>query len=160
MSGVRSVGWLRGTGALAVVLALMGMALAGCTAARNGLGTHDSQCFRVLPEARAAVGRSADFSGVRALPGNDLVKAIQDLRSTHGTPPDALMDIAPQTTCLVAYRGRFTVGTVSQGWAAEPGPYRAAVVVMGLSNDKVVATVLFRTVPHSIEFLHRLAFVT
>jgi hypothetical protein len=141
-------------------IALMGTALAGCTSARNGLGTHDSLCFRVLPEARAAVGRSADFSGVRALPGSDLVKAIESLRSTHGTPPDALMDVAHQTTCLVAYGGGFTVAGVSQGWAAEAGPYRAAVVVMGLSDDKVVATVLFRTVPHSIEFLHRLAFVT
>ena len=29
--------------------------LGGCTASRNGLGTHDSVCFRVYPEARAAV---------------------------------------------------------------------------------------------------------
>jgi hypothetical protein len=150
----------RRTVAAVVAVLLAGTALAACTSARNGLGTHDSLCFRVLPEARVAVGKAADFSGVRALPGSDLVKAIESSHSRHSTPPDALMDVAQQTTCLVAYSGRFTVATVSQGWAPETGPYRAAVVVMGLSNDKVVATVLFRTVPHSIEFLHRLAFVT
>ena len=143
-----------------VALAVLGgSGLAGCTSARNGLGISDSQCFRILPQAQAAVGKSATFEGVRRLPGSALVKAI-DSSKHHLMPPDAV-DVAHQTTCLVNYRGTFTVGGVEDGWAVSPaGPYRAAVVVVGLSNDAVVVTVLFRTAQHSIEFLHRVAFFT
>lgn len=137
---------------------LLGCGLAGCTAARNGLGTGVSMCFRVLPEAHAAVGKSAIFAGVRRLPGGDLVKAIEAAKK-RPLPPDALLHVAHETTCLVAYRDHFTVAGVARGWAATRGPYRAAVVVMDLSTDKVVVTVLFRTVPRSIRFLRRLAFV-
>ncbi len=144
-----------------VALAVFGCSgLAGCTSARNGLGISDSQCFRILPQAKAAVGKSATFEGVRRLPGSALVKAI-DSSKHHSPPPDALVDVAHQSTCLVNYRGTFTVGGVQDGWAVSPaGPYRAAVVVVGLSNGTVVVTVLFRTAQHSIEFLHRVAFFT
>ena len=39
--------------------------LAGCTSPRNSLGTTDSRCFKVLPEARLAVRGRGRFSGVR-----------------------------------------------------------------------------------------------
>ena len=56
-------------GVLLALVLLAGSGLAGCTSARNGLGISDSQCFRVLPQAQAAVGKSATFAGVRRLPG-------------------------------------------------------------------------------------------
>lgn len=53
--------------AFVTIVMLTGM-LGGCTAARNGLGTRDSACFRVYPEARAAVHGHGRFAGERYLP--------------------------------------------------------------------------------------------
>lgn len=146
------------------IVVVCGSTLAGCTAARNGLGTTDSLCFHVLPEARGAIGKSASFAGVRLLPIGDVLKAIE-LRaiehSRHGTPPPlSLVRAEHERDCLVAFRGDFSLAHTRLGWAARPGPYRAAIVVVRPSNDKVVVTILLRRVPGSIEFEHRYAFVT
>ncbi|MGO8875424.1 MAG: hypothetical protein ACLQNG_06630 [Acidimicrobiales bacterium] len=146
----------RSVGALLLVAALTaGSGLAGCTAARNGLGTGASQCFRVLPEARAAVGKAATFEGVTKARGSVLVKALES-PGLAATPPEALRQMSRRTTCAVAYRGHFSVAGVARGWAAEPtGPYHAGVVVMDLSDERVIATLLFRKVTRPIEFLYR-----
>lgn len=150
---------LRSGASLVLVTALWGGALSGCTAARNILGTRASLCFRVLPEARAAVGKEAVFSGVRALPGSDLVRAIRLFHHAR-RPPEALAHVAGKMTCLVAFRGRFRVSKVAKGWAPVPGPYRGAVVAVLPSSRQVVATVLFPRIPRSIRFLHGLAFLS
>lgn len=142
--------------ALLLIVALTaGSGLAGCTAARNGLGTGASQCFRVLPEARVAIGKAATFKGVTRARGSVLVRAIER-PDIAATPPEALSEMSRRTTCAVAYLGHFTVAGVAHGWAAEPtGPYHAGVVVMDLSDEKVIATLLFRKVTRSIDFLYR-----
>jgi ABC-type thiamin/hydroxymethylpyrimidine transport system permease subunit len=65
--------------------------------------------------------------------------------------------VAHETTCQVAFRGNFTPASVQLGWAAVSGPYRAAIVVVRLSDREVVATVLFQSVPGSLHFGHRFA---
>jgi hypothetical protein len=145
---------------VALVVVLGSSTLAGCTAARDGLGTRASLCFRFLPQAHDAVPKSAVFSGVRSLPGDDLVMAIKASPADKRLPPDALVDAAHQMTCLVAFRGRFTVAGVTKGWAPKPGPYRGAVVAVAQDDGKIIVTVLFATVPRSIDFLHQAAFVT
>lgn len=146
---------------IALVLALATTTLTSCTAARNGLGTRVSSCFRLLPEAHAAAGTSSKFAGVQSLPGGDLIKAIS--REPHQgplpAPPAALAEVAHQATCLVAFRGRFTLSSVSHGWAPMAGPYLNAVVVVRQSNADLVATVLFRRLPRSIPFFETTAFV-
>lgn len=131
-------------------LVLAGM-LAGCTSARNTLGTHDSLCFRVLPAARRAVGTHPSFSGVRYLPAGQLVGAVHRARRQGVKVPEALADVARLPTCLVSYKGRFVLASVSKGWAPLPGPYLYAVVVIQQQTDTVVGTVLFHSVPLRFE---------
>ena len=97
--------------AFVAVMTVTGL-LGGCTAARNGLGTHDSACFRVYPEAVAAVHRHGHFAGERYLAPRALIIGLHDV-----VVPDALQDASRVATCLVAFTGRFTVTDVSSGWA-------------------------------------------
>jgi hypothetical protein len=145
--------------AVALCALVGGSALAGCTAARNVLGTTDSLCFHTLPEARDAVGSRAVFAGVRFLAVNDVVRAIEHSR-LHLKPPVSLLTMKHKRACLVAFRGEFSLARSRLGWAPRPGPYKGAVVVVSPSDNKVIATILFRRVPSSIEFDHRLAFIT
>jgi hypothetical protein len=147
--------------ALALALALAATTFAGCTSARNSLGTRVSSCFRVLPEARAAAGASATFDGVRSLSGAELLTAISE--APHNSPPSAppvvLTAATRLSTCLVAFEGRFSLSSVSRGWAPQPGPYMNAIVVIRQTSGDVVATVLFRRFPRSIRFFHGSDFV-
>ncbi|MDA8264395.1 MAG: hypothetical protein M0T79_03410 [Actinomycetota bacterium] len=156
---MRSLRRLAAVTAIALGLVVGGSALAGCTAARNVLGTTDSLCFHTLPEARSALGSRALFAGVRLLPIADVVRSIERLRS-HPDLPASLVRLEHKRACLVAFRGEFTLARTRLGWAPRPGPYKGAVVVVIPSDNKVIATILFRRVPGSIEFDHRIAFVT
>jgi len=138
--------------ALVLALALSASGLAGCTSARNGLGTHDSSCFRALPAARAAVGTAAIFAGVRSLPASALVKAVEAMPHASQAVPPALTAVLPEGMCLVAFKGNFAVDRVPSPWAPLPGPYRGAVVVVRFSNVKLVTTVLVPRLPRSIYF--------
>ncbi|HXY43267.1 MAG TPA: hypothetical protein VEH29_03695 [Acidimicrobiales bacterium] len=141
--------------AVLVAGTLGGSALGGCAVARNELGTHTSLCFRVLPEAKAAVGKRAIFAGVVSTSGDTVVRAVERMRN-HRPLPLSLRDVKHDATCLVAYRGEFTVARVERGWAPVPGPYRAAIVVVRPAKERVVMTVLFRKLPRSINFHHGL----
>jgi len=92
--------------------------LGGCTAARNGLGTRDSACFRVYPEAVAAVHGHGRFAGERYLPPRSLIIDLHDV-----VVPDTLQDAARVATCLVAFEGHFTTRTSS--WAGARVALRA-----------------------------------
>jgi len=121
--------------------------LAGCTSARNLLGPRESACFRVLPEARAAVGEGASFGGVRYLPPRDLVTAVERARRHGLKVPPALVEVARRATCLVGYRGHFHLSGVKKGWAPLRGPYLYAIVVTNQRSGVVVATVLLHRLP-------------
>ncbi len=97
--------------ALCALVVLAGT-LGGCTSARNGLGTHDSACFRVLPEALAAVHRHGHLVGERYLPPRALI-----LNLPNAVAPDALQDASKVATCLVAFTGHFKASAVERGWA-------------------------------------------
>jgi predicted small secreted protein len=145
---------------LVLALLLAGTSLASCTAARNGLGTDVSQCFRVLPAARAAAGTSSKFDGVRSLQAGALLRAVS-AASDQGrppAPPARLAAVAHASSCLVAFRGTFRLAGVTHGWAPAPGPYLNAIVVVRQSNGDLVATVLFRRLPRGIRFFRGTAF--
>jgi hypothetical protein len=139
---------------LVLGLGLASTTLTGCTAARNGLGTHASSCFRILPEAHAAAGKNSRFDGVLSTSAVVLVEAVG--REPHSGPPPVppapLAATSHEMTCLVRFRGVFSLSTVSRGWAPGPGPYWNAIVVVRQPTADVVATVLFRRIPLSIRF--------
>jgi len=122
-------------------------ALAGCSSARNLLDHPEGRCFRVLPEARRAVGSAPSFAGVRYLPAGQLVADVKRARRNGVKVPDALADVANRPTCLVSFRGHFSIRTVEKGWAPLSGPYLFAVVVTSEKEGTVIGTVLFHKVP-------------
>ena len=133
---------------LAAVLVLTGL-LGGCTASRNGLGTHDSVCFKVYPEAVAAVHGHGRFAGERYLPAHALIVQIRKV-----AVPDSLQDASCVATCLVAFTGHFTASTVERGWAPDGGAGRIAIVVVRQSDSLLVATVVLARMPRRLIFAH------
>ena len=72
--------------AFVAVVTVTGL-LAGCTASRNGLGTRDSDCFRVYPDAMAAVHGHGRFAGERYLPPRALIIELQCGPDRHRRRP-------------------------------------------------------------------------
>jgi len=135
---------------LAAIAAVVVLAVlpAGCTAARNSLSTHDSLCFRVYPEALAAVHRHGRFAGARYLPPRALILEI------HHAVPEALLDVSRVATCLVAFKGHFTATGVEKGWAPSAGPGQIAIVVVRQRDSRVLATVVLARIPPRLVFAH------
>ncbi len=132
--------------AFVAVVTVTGL-LGGCTAARNGLGTHDSACFRVYPRAVAAVHGHGRFAGERYLPPRALIIEL------HGVVvPDALQDVSRVATCLVAFTGRFTVSDVKQGWAPFATAGRIAIVIVRQHDLVLLATVVLNRIPPRLVF--------
>jgi hypothetical protein len=136
---------------LAAFLAVFVLAgsLGGCTASRNGLGTHDSVCFRVYPQAVAAVRHQGRFAGIRYLPPRTLILDMPGV-----AVPDELTDAARVATCLVAFKGHFNVSSVEQGWAPEQPVGRIAIVVVRQRDSALVATVVLSRLPPRLVFAH------
>lgn len=135
--------------ATAAVIVVIAGVVGGCTASRNGLGTHDSACFRVYPQAFAAVHRHGRFAGERYLPPHALIVQIHNV-----VVPDSLVDASRVATCLVAFTGHFSASSVEKGWAPSGRPGRIAIVVIRQRNSVVLATVVLRHIPKSLVFAH------
>ena len=133
---------------LALVVALAGL-LSGCATPRNGLSTHNSLCFRVYPEAMAAVHDRGRFAGERYLPPRALIIELH-----HVVVPNALKHASKEATCLVAFTGHFTDSNVERGWAPSGGKGRIAIVVVRQRDLVVLATVVLGRVPPRLVFAH------
>ncbi len=138
----------RAFASLAIVVASAG-AIGGCTASRNELGNHDNACFRVLPEALAAVHHRGHFAGARYLAPKALIVQLH-----HVVVPDALADASKVATCLVAFTGRFSVSDVTRGWAPTGGSGRIAIVVVRQRDLVLLATVVLGRIPPTLVFAH------
>ncbi len=132
--------------ALAAVVTVIGL-LAGCTAARNVLGTRESACFRVYPEALAAVHAHGRFAGERYLPPRALIIELHDV-----VVPTALKDASRVATCLVAFTGRFTTTNVERGWSPSGEAGRIAIVVVRQHDLVLLATVVLGRIPPRLVF--------
>lgn len=151
---VRRVRW-QWKAAEAVTAALMvggaaGSALlGGCTSVHNGLGTRDSQCFRVLPAARQVVGSAPTFGGVRDVAPASFVTALDLPPEPFRPVPSSLRRPALRSTCLVEFSGHFNPRskTFLRAWHPGPGPYRFAIVVVGQQDLRIVAVVLLARPP-------------
>jgi hypothetical protein len=141
--------WRRG-GATAVALGVLGLVVvgAGCTGARNDLGTTSGQCFRAIPVARAAVHGRGSYAGT-VLVSVDSLRATSRLRLVADRAGPRVRAI-----CLVAYKGTYRLEQV-MGDVGNPPPGGVgtyAVVVVSSPGNLLLGTTLFRTVP--VRFRH------
>jgi len=123
-----------------VAQAAVGAALlvAGC-GVRTG-GSPVSPCFRVLPEAHAAVSGQGSFIDVARIRGRriDALSARQREPGSTGsstlatTPPRA----GPRDVCLIAYKGTFNPDLVQQ-LIGPRRPAAYAVVVVSVRTQRV-----------------------
>jgi hypothetical protein len=133
---------LAGGGLVLMVLAAAG-GLAGCTSARNTLGTPVNACYQALPVAAAAVHHRGHFAGVvllgrRALRSDRRVGAV-------------LTDIGgslPRSVCVVSFHGRFAAGDVERPIGTSVANGRWALVLVALPSKDLVGTVVSRRPPH------------
>jgi hypothetical protein len=124
---------------LVMALVVGGSVLSACTAARNDLGTAESQCYVAIPAATAAVHAPKHLKGV-ALVGLGSLRTLdhQLYRAaveTSGRPSPSV--------CLVAFTGHFQADQVTAPVGQSSG--RLAVVALRYPDNRVLATLL---VPH------------
>ena len=120
-------------------LALVFLVPAGCEKVHRGISSSVSPCFRVLPQAHAAVGAQGVFVSVARLRGDKINQAFPQ---APAKPPQG----DTRDVCVVAYRGTFVpakiqhlVGTRQQG--------TFALVFVGVRTQQVRAVLLSDTLP-------------
>jgi len=108
-----------------------------------------SPCFRVLPEAHAALGGQGKFVDVARIRG----EAVSQFPRLPTTTTDTVVARGTATTlapgrrdvCLVAYSGAFDPARVQHVVRHEGTHY--AIVVVGVTSRKVRGVVLTDTLP-------------
>lgn len=128
-----------------VVVTLAVCLLAGCTSARNSLGTSDSSCYLALPSAKQAAGPHSKFIGVHQF----------TLSSLHRKDPrlfDFLTGVKPtsQRVCIIEFSGSFTHASVQKPLGKSSG--RLAVVISEAPSNHLLGTVIFHHPP--LDFAH------
>lgn len=128
-------------GALALFGALAG---AGCTAARNTLGTSSSPCFRAVAVATDAVHDHGTLAGVRLLGTRDLEK-----HPRLGSALASRAGHAVKTVCAVAFTGQFRRTEVREPIDTGPssGVGTIAVVLVSYPQDQLYGTLVLSRVP-------------
>jgi hypothetical protein len=128
-----------------VAVALAVCLLAGCTAARNSLGTSDSSCYLALPAAKHAVGPHSKFIGVHQFTLSSLRQKVPKLF-------DSLTAVKPtsQRVCIIEFVGSFTQASVKKPLGKSSG--QLAVVVSEAPSNRLLGTVLFHHPP--LDFAH------
>ena len=134
--------------ALGALIVVAGVAVAGCSAVRNDLGTSNSDCYVDLAAASGALHGAGHLQGVRLVD-------VPSLRSVGtGALYRAVTSARPRATrvCLVAYTGRFRSGRVSHPIGASTG--RLAVVAVTYPGKRVVATLITSRPPFPFAHTH------
>jgi hypothetical protein len=128
-----------------VAVALAVCLLAGCTAARNSLGTSDSSCYLALPAAKHAVGPHSKFIGVHQF-------TLSSLRQKEPKLYHSLTGVKPtsQRVCLIEFVGSFTQTSVRKPLGKSSGGL--AVVVSEAPSNRLLGTVIFHHPP--LNFAH------
>jgi len=129
-------GRVRRSVVVTTALGLCAALLAGCSSARNALGTINSPCYVALPAAEAAVHGRGHLAGVRLV----RVSALPTFGLLHraATRPKA----RARRVCLVAFNGRFSATGVQRPMGRLRGT--VAVVVLRYPDNRVLATVILR----------------
>jgi hypothetical protein len=133
----------------AVVGAAVATGAAGCTSARDTLGTNSSPCFRALALAADAVHERGTFSGVRLVSASMLVRFHLLDRVLAERSSARLHNV-----CLVSYRGSFRPDQVQRpaGKVPASGVGHFAIAVVSTPQNVLLATVVLEHQP--VRFLH------
>lgn len=130
-----------GAAALALLGALLG---AGCTSARNTLGTSSSPCFRAVAVATDAVEDRGALAGVRLLGARDLEKRprLRDALATRAGH-------AVKNVCAVAFTGQYRTTDVHDpiGHGPGGGVGTIAVALVSYPQDHLLGTLVLKSVP-------------
>jgi hypothetical protein len=121
------------------VCALVAMVLAGCTSARDTLGTNASPCFESLPVAHDAVHGRGTFAGVRLV---SLSSFSADVHLQHYLAE--LTEAKVHDVCVISYRGTFATDEVEKPLGPPPagGVGHYAIVVVSQPQGRLVGTVV------------------
>jgi hypothetical protein len=149
------VGLTGRVGLLVVVSLSVTAAVSGCQKVTKTVAASVSPCFRVLPEAHAAVGGQGRFVDVARIqgrrvttfPGRPTTTDVTAATSTAVPPgPTATTPTAGRRdVCVVAYRGPFDAARIPHLVGTGQGRY--AVVIIGVQTQLVRAVVLTDTLP-------------
>ena len=118
--------------------------LAGCTSARNTLGTSASPCFDALAIAGNAAHHRGTFAGVRLLSFEEFgadVHMREELSDLFGTKV--------HNVCAVSYRGSFRLDQVERplGPPLVGGVGPIAIVIVSKPQNRLLGTVVRPTQP-------------
>jgi len=141
---------MRRTACAALVAVSIGAGtLAGCTSARNTLGTNSSVCYRALAVAEDAVHSKGQFAGVRLLALSSLSRTSRVRAVLTSRAGGSL-----QSVCLVSYRGEFRLDQVQRPAGLPPsgGVGHFAIVAVSVPRNVLLATVLLEREP--VRFRH------
>jgi len=141
---------MRRAAASLVALVCAAALLQGCQKVVKTASTSVSPCFRVLPEAHAAVGGQGKFVDVARVQGRR-VTGLSNPTSTSQAPTTSQ---GPTTTtasqgrrdvCVVAYSGTFDPSRIQHLVGRQQGKY--AIVIVGVTTRLVRAVLLTDTLP-------------
>ncbi len=127
-----------------VLCPVLVVSLAGCTSARDTLGTTASSCFDALALAGNAVHQRGTFAGVWLVSfetfGSD-VHMRRELSTLFGPKV--------HNVCAVSYRGTFDADQVERLLGRPPagGVGHFAIVIVSKPQNKLLGTVLRLTQP-------------
>ena len=133
-----------GPAVVLMICVLVATVLAGCTSARDTLGTNASPCFDALPVAHDAVHGQGTFAGVR------LVSLSSLSADVHLQPYlSELTKAKVHDVCVVSYRGTFTTDDVKKPVGRPPtgGVGHYAIVIVSKPQGRLVGTVVRLTQP-------------
>jgi len=142
------VGGFRRVAAIGAV-ALGSLSVAGCTSARDTLGTNSSPCFRALALSADAVHDRGVFAGVRLVSASTLKKIprVDDVLSQRSST-------RLHNVCVMAYRGTFRPSQVKRpaGRVPPSGEGHFAIVVVSTPQNVLLATFVLEKEP--VRFRH------
>jgi len=140
---------------LVAMTGAVGLVVAACQKVTPTVTASVSPCFRVLPEAHAAIGGQGKFVDVARIRGGAVTRFPRLPSTTAATLPllvpssvgTSQTTLAPgrRDVCLVAYSGTFDVARV-QHLVRDVGT-RYAIVVVGVTSRKVRGVVLTNVLP-------------
>lgn len=116
-----------------------------CSSVRNGLGSTDSDCYRVLPTANGVMNGHGHLLGEK-LTTLGWMKANTPILYSEAASGGS----ASEKVCLLGFSGPFRPGQVTKPLHRSSG--RLAVVVVTYPQAHLLGTVIFRKLP--LRFVH------
>jgi len=129
---------------LLVFCSFVSVALSGCTAARDTLGTNASPCFDALAVGEDAVNDRGTFAGVRLISLTSFGQDAHLMAALSARAGPKVHDV-----CVVSYRGTFGVDQVKDAVGPPPpkGVGHYAIVIVSKPQNRLLGTVVRLTQP-------------